>query len=212
MFQQQPISIVIEHAESPFIHEVSYGTLVWLLSPFALLLLVCLSVDVGLVYRTPADLLWATLSHRSTAEGAFPTLTDSTVITLRRSMCMGMCPDYTLKLTGTGKVEYEGRAFVCAFGAQTATAEPVEVSRLVQAMVDMGYFGYSWPKGSWTSDNPTVTSSLTHEGRSYEIKHYHGDGGAPGWLSRLEDEIDRVAGTQRWRPVLGNDRKASCLR
>jgi hypothetical protein len=70
-------------------------------------------------------------------------------------------------------------------------------------MIATGYFGYSWQQGSYVTDNPTVVTALQHRGRSFEIRHYHGDQGAPEWLRAMEDEIDRVAGTSRWLPFRG---------
>ena len=194
----------------PFWHQIPFGVFVSLIGPFALLLALGLSVSCGLVYPTRVDLLWATNSTRSVAGEQDPALTDSTLITLHRSMCLGMCPEYTLKLWGSGRVEYDGKAWVCEYGLRTALADPGKVSHLVRAMVATGYFGYSWQKGAYWTDSPTVTTSLRHDGRRYEVAHYHGDEGAPQWLRSMEDEIDRVAGTQRWLAGRGVDWVPRC--
>lgn len=196
--------------DPPFLHEIPFGLFVCMVSPFALLLALTLSVSGGLIHATQADLLWAVHSARAVSDAQIPTLTDSTVVTLKRSMCYGWCPEYTLKLSGSGKVEYDGRAYVCAYGVRTGVADPREVSHLVQAMIAMGYFGYSWQKGDFATDSATVTTSLQHDERRYELAHYHGDQGAPEWLRRMEDEIDRVAGTRQWRAIRGANRKLQC--
>jgi Domain of unknown function (DUF6438) len=128
-------------------------------------------------------------------------LDDSTVISLTRTVCFGSCPEYDLRIFGSGKVEYEGRHYVCAFGPHTATVDPRLVRRLVDAMVAREFFGLEWKQGRTWTDQPTVTSALQYGGRSYSVEHYHGDEGAPRWLREMEDEIDQVAGTARWLPA-----------
>jgi hypothetical protein len=76
-------------------------------------------------------------------------------------MCLGECPMYKVKIFGSGRVEYVGEHFVCAFGARAATTDPREV-RLVEAMVATGFFGYEWKSGLWWTDSPTVYSTLRH--------------------------------------------------
>jgi hypothetical protein len=193
----------------PLISEIPFATFAASIGPFTLWLATSLALGMGLVHATRADALWAKHVALS-VHPDLPLLTDTTVITLQRSLCFGVCPDYTLTVWGSGRVEFEGRAHVCAPAKQTAAADPLEVSRLVRAMVATGYPGYSWEQGSLATDNPTVTTSLKHEGVRYEIEHYHGDSGAPRWLRAMEDEIDRVAGTQRWLPFRGPGGSALC--
>ena len=156
------------------------------------------AIESELLPATQAERLWAAYSKESLHDAV---LDDSTLITLRRTACLGGCPAYSLTLHGSGKVEYVGTNYVCEFGARTAHADPREVKRLVDAIIAMGYVGHSWEPGIPWTDAPTVTSSIRHAGSSFEIVHYHGDPGAPSWLSKMEDEIDRVAGAQQWLPV-----------
>jgi hypothetical protein len=166
----------------------------------------------GFYDPTRADALWALASRKSLPEHSEP-LDDSTVISLTRTMCFGWCPEYTVRIFGSGRVEYVGTGYVCTYGAQAATADPREVRRLAEAMIEAGYFDYEWKQGPFSTDNPTANSSLRHAGRSYALCHYHGDQGAPRWLHAMEDEIDRVAGTARWLPRIGEETgwRAVCL-
>jgi hypothetical protein len=199
----------MEEGDPRFLHLVPYGAFVAFVSPFALLLALGLALSCGVIYPTRADHLWAVNSARQVDERA-RLLTDATVVMLHRSQCYGWCPEYDLTISGSGNVTYNGKAYVCEFGRRTARVDPREVSRLVEAMVATGYFGYSWSKGLFATDNPTVTTSLQHDGHAYQIAHYHGDTGAPDWLRAMEREIDRVAGTERWLPVRRDDGMRGC--
>lgn len=153
----------------------------------------------GIYWPNRADKLWPLISRTALPEHVEP-LDDSTFIALTRTMCFGWCSEYTVRIFGSGRVDYVGIHYVCTFGEQTATADAREVRRLVEAMIGTGFFDYAWKAGPFRTDSPTVTSVLQHGGRSYALRHYHGDEGAPRWLRAMEDEIDRVAGTARWLP------------
>jgi hypothetical protein len=131
---------------------------------------------------------------------AGPVLDDSTVITLERGPCFGRCPEYTVTMYGSGRIEFDGRRYVCEMGHQSARAPTSEVRRLVAQMLAAGYFELDWTAGPLATNASTVTSSLRHAGQTRQIEHYLGDAGAPRLLKTLEDRIDAVAGTWRWLP------------
>jgi hypothetical protein len=189
-----------ENDDLSYASEVGFGRYAAVL--LSVLLTMGCVLEIGAYHPTRLDRLWALVSRKPMPEHSAP-LDDTTVISLTRTMCFGECPDYVVRIFGSGRVEYLGNNFVCTFGAQTATADPREVRRLVEAMIGTGFFGYGWARGSYATDNPTVTSVLTHGGQSYALSHYHGDDGAPHWLYAMENEIDRVAGTARWLPRYG---------
>lgn len=129
-----------------------------------------------------------------------PTLDDSTVVTIERGPCSWQCPQYTAVLYGSGRVEFEGRHYVCAKGRHTAVVDPFAVRNLVARLVEGGYFDLSWAEGSVTSDRDTVTTSLRHGGRTRLILHHHGDVRAPRVLKEWEEQIDEAARSSRWLP------------
>jgi hypothetical protein len=166
----------------------------------AVLVMTACVLATGLYYPTREDRLWALLSRKAVPQLAQP-LDDSTVVSLYRTSlsCFG-CSEYHIQIFGSGRVEYVGSQFVCAFGAQAGVADARAVRRLVDAMVGSEYFGFSWQRGSYAFDAPGALTTLRHQGRSYRTDHYLGDSGAPRWLSAMEQEIDRVAGSARWLP------------
>jgi Domain of unknown function (DUF6438) len=183
--------------ELAYISELRIGQYAAIL--LAVLVVTACVLATGFYYPNREDRLWPLVSRKPLPQH-IASLDDSTTVTLTRMSCFGFCPEYTVRIFGSGKIDYVGIEYVCAFGAQTATADPREVRRLVEAMIASGFFDYSWKEGPFSTDAPTVLSILQHEGRSYALKHYHGDEGAPRWLRAMEDEIDRVAGTARWLP------------
>jgi hypothetical protein len=132
--------------------------------------------------------------------GLDPVLDATTVITLDRGPCIGICSEYAVQINGLGEVVFEGRKFVCAKGRHTSRAPRDEVRRLVLQMLDRDYFDLYWPAGPITTAQPINVTSLRHAGRVREVKHNLGDVNAPLWLKTLEERIDGIAGTSRWLP------------
>lgn len=129
-----------------------------------------------------------------------PPLDDSTVVTIERGPCSWQCPQYTVALYGSGRVEFEGRHYVCAKGRHTAEVDPFAVRNLVARMVEGDYFDLSWAEGSVSTHRDTVTTSLTHGGRTRLIRHHHGDVQAPRILREWEEQIDEASRSARWLP------------
>jgi hypothetical protein len=195
--------------DPPYISGLRFGLFVLVLAPLGLWLALVCAVEEGVLFPSRADEAWFVASRRPLAENG-AALDDSSMIFLERRMCFGWCPDYTLRLHGSGRVEYVGRHFVCDFGERESTADTLEVRRLVEAMLTAGFIGLAWNPGALMTDHETVVTTLHHDGRAFRVSHYHGDPGAPRWLSSMEEEIDRVAGSARWLPITGEDWRLYC--
>lgn len=195
----------------PYISGLGFGAFIMVLAPFGLWLALILAVDGGVLFPSRADEAWAVASRRPMLDNPVA-LDDSTVISIERSRCFGWCPEYSLRLYGSGRVEYVGKRYVCDFGERTASADPREVRRTVEAAVEAmlaaGYMDRSWEAVSFVVDAPRVTTTLRHAGRTARIKH--SDGADDPWLSLMEAEIDRVAGTARWLPFFAQDGQGYC--
>jgi hypothetical protein len=139
---------------------------------------------------------WLELRRHPTGDASGITPADR--IELRRTMCFGTCPVYTLVLFASGRVEYHGEMFVCAVGAHTAQVDAGAATQLIADFAASGYFDLTWRPGDFVSDSATVHTQLTVGTRSRTIEHYLGDQGAPRFLNDMERSIDDVAGTQRW--------------
>lgn len=173
-------------------------------------LLLCLISAIAVIALVGLAARGAAQSARDSSIVVEPTLDATTIITLERGPCIGRCSEYALSINGLGEVVFDGRRLVCARGRHTATAPRDEVRRLVLQMLSMGYFDVAWPAGPITTDQPTVKSSLSHDGRARVIEHDLGDANAPLWLKTLEERIDAIAGTSRWLPDREQDRRPMC--
>lgn len=130
---------------------------------------------------------------------------DSILITLERTACYGFCPVYTLTISGSGQVRFVGRRHTATVGEAAATIPPARVDSLVAELRAGGYFGLADAYvldapacGRYSTDSPSVITSVTAGGEQKEIRHDYGCAGAPPALGSLERRIDEVAGSARW--------------
>jgi hypothetical protein len=123
-----------------------------------------------------------------------------TLITLDRTACMGMCPDYLLSVGGDGTVTFMGRRYVKVVGAASGQIPVADVQTLVDVMQEANYLNLSVPTDCTRvkTDQPMVTTSLAIAGTTHTVEHYHGNLCAPEVLTTIEDEIDIVAQSAQW--------------
>lgn len=83
---------------------------------------------------------------------AFPTVKDSASlrIRLRRTACYGMCPDYSVEVSGNGEVTYRGNAFVLITGEHHSRIPRKSVEQL------LAKFGEPTTSLSRTSTSPVL--------------------------------------------------------
>jgi hypothetical protein len=143
-------------------------------------------------------------SVRPRADSVDASSSNGPVITLARTACFGRCPVYTLSVSRSGLVTYEGKAHVRHLGPATAQIPAQRVEALLDELQRGGYFNLadrytpSEPAcGRYATDLPSVITSVTIGGRRKRIEHDHGCG-APGSLAVLERRIDEVVGSGRW--------------
>ena len=146
--------------------------------------------------------------------GASPPAAESTAaattavgpaVSLERTPCFGSCPVYTIAVSPSGAVTYEGTANVRQIGTATAQIPVKKVEALLIELERAGYFTFadryalSEPTcRRYSTDSPSVISSATFRGRTKRIEHDYGCGGVPGALTLLEKRIDEVLGSNRW--------------
>jgi membrane dipeptidase len=121
-------------------------------------------------------------------------------ITIERSACFGMCPDYKVTIRGDGTVTYEGHQFVRVSGTHTWKIDPAAVAALAAEMQQAGYFDLQDSYEARVTDNPTTWTSLTIGGRTKRIKDYVA---GPAKLKEIEAKIDDVSGAKAYVSVNG---------
>lgn len=125
---------------------------------------------------------------------------DAVTIELVRGECYGVCPDYTIKISGDGTVEYEGRAFVNKHGKLVDHVPATVVSALVKKFDDARFDTLSIPDNCprISTDHSMVTLTLGHAGRWHRVPHYLGNSCAPPVLFDLEKAVDDAVQSDRW--------------
>ena len=126
-------------------------------------------------------------------------------ITLERTACFGGCPVYSLSVSPSGNVAYEGKAHVRRLGPASGQITKQQVNALLTELDQAGYFSFAdrytsgEPAcGRYATDSPTVITSANVQGRTKRIEHDYGCGAAPGALVVLERRIDDVVGSGQW--------------
>ena len=139
------------------------------------------------------------------ADQSSQSVTSAPVITLERTACFGSCPVYTISVSPSGEVQYEGRAHVRQLGAATGKVPRERLDSLLSELDRGGYFTFAERYtsaepacGRYVTDSPTIMTSVTLRGRTKRITHDYGCGGAPGALVVLEHRIDEALNSGQW--------------
>jgi ankyrin repeat protein len=137
-------------------------------------------------------------------------------ITLQRSACFGMCPDYIVTISGDGSVvfttdhrpldpvagvhrEFSRSVGVLVPGTHRTKIDPNAVRALVKQFQDAGFFDLKNEYRYGATDAPTYAISIDTGHGSKRIIDYIGrQAGMPESVTALEDAIDKTAGTRRW--------------
>jgi membrane dipeptidase len=120
---------------------------------------------------------------------------ESVAITLQRTPCFGMCPEYTVTLRDDGTVTYSGRQYVRVSGQHSWTIDPGVVRALAREMVAAGFFELENEYTDRRTDNPTTYTTLTIGTRTKKVKDYVS---GPPKLKDIEKRIDDVSGVMKY--------------
>ena len=115
-------------------------------------------------------------------------------ITLKRTACLGSCPDYEVTILGNGRVRYQGNAYVRVEGVRERITPIPNVQKLVKRLQLEHFFQWDETDGVCL-DFPEVHITATVGVRR---KHVLEGCNRPGKILALAKEIDRIAGTKRW--------------
>ena len=118
-------------------------------------------------------------------------------ISLERTACFGTCPIYRVRITGDGRVTFDGERFVAAMGHHERRITRAAVERLRRQVETSGFFGFRSHYEPRSTDSPSLIISVTNRGRARTVR---ADASAdmPRALPGLADAIDQAAGTAQW--------------
>jgi len=126
-------------------------------------------------------------------------------VTLERRPCFGFCPVYTVTITGSGAVTFDGERHVDSTGVHTHTIPADSARALIASIIDAGFFDlddrYTMDaKGcaAYHTDAPTVILAVETGAGAKTVEHDYGCNGAPAVLRQLQERVDSVAGVRRW--------------
>jgi hypothetical protein len=106
---------------------------------------------------------------------------------------------YKLTVYGNGTVIYNGEEFVTTKGQVEATISQEKIEQIVSEFETIDYFSLNDKYLEHTiTDAPSVITSITINGKTKTVEHYHGDFNAPKKLSELEDKIDEIINSNQW--------------
>jgi hypothetical protein len=137
-------------------------------------------------------------------------------ISLQRTACLGSCPDYKVTLRGNGRVIFSTnispadpvsglhRRFailpgVLFPGVHGDDVKPEIVAGLVQKFRGAHFFHLKNEYRRKPLDGPTYILTIdTGHGKKTVVDYGGDEVGMPKAVKRLEDDVDKVAGTDRW--------------
>jgi ankyrin repeat protein len=120
-------------------------------------------------------------------------------LSLQRTGCLGSCPGYTVTLSGTGDITFDGQGFIAIPGTHHAHISQAAVLDLLQRFRAANFLsGLDTYECSWT-DMPSQTLTLSLNGISKKVFDYGGSVvGLPDAIEALEAAVDTATDTDRW--------------
>lgn len=120
------------------------------------------------------------------------------VATLHRTACFGRCPAYTVSIYRDGVIEYDGTGYVKTKGKATGRLSRAKIDAIDRRFAAAHYFDFKDRYHADVTDAPWAITSWHHDGKVKTVEHYFGDDHAPEALTRLEDDLDKLIGIERW--------------
>lgn len=121
------------------------------------------------------------------------------VLSLQRTPCFGACPVYLVEVLGDGTLRFKGARHVKITEPVELKLEPATLQRLFARLDGSDFAG--WPDYTKVDATDAPTVVLTYKGHT--VRHYRGDDAAPAELTKLEDDVDALLGTERWTKGTG---------
>jgi hypothetical protein len=140
----------------------------------------------------------AAQTTHSHSHGSVKLTGDSPVITMERTQCKGMCPEYKLSFFQDGSVVYEGKTGASKSGLWRATVTKETVDGLVTEFQRIDFFALQPSYSGGLSQNPVAITSYRLNDRSKTVSHDEGSPFSPEALTALEDRVDAAVQSVNW--------------
>lgn len=120
-------------------------------------------------------------------------------ITLDRSSCLGTCPEYVVKVSGSGEVSYCGFNYVEEKGLRTKQIDPADIRSLYEQVLGADFFNLEDHYRTNVTDSALYITTVSVDGRTKTIYDYVGrESGMPNSVTEIQDAIDEITGTSEW--------------
>lgn len=121
-------------------------------------------------------------------------------ITLERTSCFGRCPAYKVEIHGDGSVVYTGISSVAVTGQHLDRISREALEQIVEAFRRANYFSLANEYVGCAVDCPLYRTSVSIDGQRKSVTDFGGKKVfMPDVVSDLEDSIDRIADTAKWK-------------
>ncbi|HOV26600.1 MAG TPA: DUF6438 domain-containing protein [Pseudobacteroides sp.] len=121
-------------------------------------------------------------------------------IKLKRTMCFGTCPVYSVTMDNEGNVNYYGEMFVYKSGEHHWKISGEKVNQLNDLIEDFGFKSFIYKPGDeFITDQPSCITTIKYsDGETKEINHYYGHVLIDDSLIEFEKNIERIIGTKKY--------------
>ena len=136
-------------------------------------------------------LIFTSLNNNEVKTSASSTtlLKESLMLTMERTPCMAQCPNYTIRIFNTGKVEYNGIDFVEKKGNYSSTLSPTQIKQLTDKIEAIQLFGLQDKYNTDRRDIGACALYVSIDGKKKKI--FDRDGG-PDALKEFEKLVDKL--------------------
>jgi hypothetical protein len=131
----------------------------------------------------------------------FPEILDWSTLkmSLKRTVCFGACPAYSVVVGGSGDVEFDGGSGSRITGHHRGQVSRQAVESLLHEFQRANYFSLKDDYVTRVTDSPTYTTSIEFDGKKKTVRDYVGlRSGMPEAVTDLENAIDEALGTEKW--------------
>ncbi|MDK2801649.1 MAG: hypothetical protein PWQ70_3268 [Clostridiales bacterium] len=121
-------------------------------------------------------------------------------IKLKRTMCFGTCPVYSVTVDKEGNVNYNGEMFVYKSGEHHWKISKKKVKQLNDLIEEFGFKSFIYEPGNeFITDQPSCITTVKYsDGETKEIDHYYGHIFIDNSLTAFEKKIERIIGTKKY--------------
>ena len=132
------------------------------------------------------------------------------LLRLGRTVCYGTCPAYELEVFRDGRVAWRGEDYVKTKGPAQGHLEPAQLDALDALFAKTHFMDLENHYDHYdATDNPSaLVLYAPKDGGAKLVTHYHGDMHAPEVLVTIENEIDRIVGSEKF---IGTDKEREHL-